>query len=159
MNKNKLAFNANGYLESGFYDMDLETFKHHFVDAFPESTTRTKLFDNFQRYIYRFSDKVFPYFELWIDGSFITNKMNPKDLDFVTFIDQKVYDARGDKVMDKFWSFSLESQKLDAFIIKKYVETDINYSNFLKVKQYYFDLFSEDRKGVSKGIVQLKFEK
>lgn len=159
MSENKIKFNARGYLKSGIHIMELEQFKQHFVDAFPESTTRAHIFDNFQRYIYQFSDIVFPYFEQWVDGSFITNKMNPKDIDFVTFIDHKVYETRGDEIMDEFWSFSLESQNLDAFIIKEYSKRSSNYHNFLKVKRYYSDLFKKDRTGFPKGIIQLKFQK
>ena len=159
MSKNKIQFDNLGNLESGFHILDMEDLEHYFVDAFPKSKSRKRLFDNLIRYIYRFSDEVFPFFKMWIDGSFITNKTNPKDVDFAVFIDHKVYELRGDNLMDSFWSFSLEAQNLDAFIITEYPNKHSNYADFQQVKQYYYDLFSEDRLGFPKGIVQINFQK
>lgn len=83
-------------------EIDLATFEAYFVTAFPKSKTRKRLFENYLRYIYRFQDKVFPFFEQWINGSFVTKKENPKDIDLITFLDYKIFEKRGDKVLDKF---------------------------------------------------------
>lgn len=68
-------------------ETDLITLEAYFVTAFPKSKTRKRLFENYLSYIYRFQDEVFPIFEQWIDGSFVTQKENPKDIDIVTFLD------------------------------------------------------------------------
>jgi len=61
----------------------IDTLEAYFVTAFPKSTTRKRLFENYLRYIYRFQDEVFPFFEQYINGSFVTKKENPKDIDLV----------------------------------------------------------------------------
>ena len=95
-------------------EIDLATLETYFVTAFPKSRTRKRLFENYLRYIYRFQDEVFPFFEQYINGSFVTKKENPKDIDIVTFLDYQVYEKRGDAVLDKFWTFSLEDEGIDA---------------------------------------------
>lgn len=159
MQNPKIEFNKNGYLKSGIYEIDLETFKTIFVDSFPNSITRNHLFDNYLSYIDDLQKEVFPYFEQWIDGSFITKKTNPKDIDIVTFLDYKVYELRGESFMDRFWSFSLEKEGIDAYIVKTYPSTHELYLPFLEVESYYQNLFSIDRMDKSKGIIKLKFSK
>jgi len=44
-------------------EVNLDTLEAYFVTAFPKSTTRKRLFENYLRYIYRFQDAVFPFFE------------------------------------------------------------------------------------------------
>ena len=159
MQNQKLQFDKNGYLKAGIYEIDLETFERYFIKAFPNSTTRRYLFENYLSYINDFQKDVFPYFEQWIDGSFITKKENPKDIDIVTFLDYKVYELRGEPFMDKFWSFSLEKQGIDAYIVKTYPSSHNLFSAFLEVENYYQNLFSSDRIDQTKGIIKIKFSK
>ena len=114
-------------------EVDLTTFEAYFVTAFPNSTTRKRLFENYLRYIYRFQDEVFPFFEQWINGSFVTQKENPKDIDMVTFLDYEVYEKRGNKVLDKFWSFSLEDEGIDSYLVRDYPE---HHPNFVETSAY-----------------------
>jgi hypothetical protein len=54
-----LIFDAHGYLTpSEKIIVDLETLKHYFVDAFPESKTRNELFDNYLRYLDAFAKEI-----------------------------------------------------------------------------------------------------
>lgn len=157
-NKN-IKFNKNGYLLAGLYELNTDELRYHFVDAFPNSETRPLIFDNYLRYVYRFQDQVFPYFEQWIDGSFVTQKENPKDMDLVTFVDHRVYDLRGDTLMDRFWSFSLESERLDAYIVKECEMEDETYPIYQRFKMRFLDLFGSDRTGNPKGFVKTIFSK
>ena len=61
--------------------------------------------------------------------------------------------------MDKFWSFSLEKEGIDAYIVKTYPSSHELYLSFLEIEEYYQNLFSTDRIDQSKGIVKLKFSK
>ncbi len=96
---------------------DLATFEKVFVADFENSTTRKILFDNYLRYLEAFSKKITPNFTQWINGSFVTLKENPKDIDFVTFISAELY-RKNINIIDNFLSFSLEKQKLDAYILE-----------------------------------------
>ncbi len=127
----KLNFDEQGHLTppEGI-EADIDTLKAYFVDAFPNSERRRWLFDNYLRYTYQFEDEVFGRFEQWINGSFVTQKENPKDIDIVTFVEHWVYEKRGNKVMDKFWTFSLEKERIDAYIVKVYPPGHPLYSKY-----------------------------
>lgn len=159
MKNSSLQFDENGYLPSGWMDENLTFLEHNFVKQFPDSVTRSRIFDNYLQYTQRFEQEVYPYFEQWIDGSFITQKENPKDIDLVTFLDYRVYELRGETFMDRFWSFSLENEGIDAYIVKQYPQGHELFSAFMDVRNYYYKLFSTDRIDRSKGIIRLKFSK
>lgn len=114
MKSEKLNFDDNGYLVPyQQLEVDIDTFKTNFVDAFPNSTRRKWLYENYLRFLYRFQDDVFTYFEQWINGSFISQEQNPKDIDIVTFLAFDIFEKRGNKILDEFWKFSLEDQFID----------------------------------------------
>ena len=84
-------------------NVDLATLKTIFVDNFPNSTTRKTLYDNYLRYIDDFSKQITPNFTQWINGSFVTLKENPNDIDFVTFIDVDILLEKSDNgFLDNF---------------------------------------------------------
>jgi len=95
-------------------ETSLEIIGQHFVQAFPHSETRQRLFENFQNYLNSFQDEIFPWFEMWVDGSFVTLKENPKDIDVVTFLDWEVYELR-EKALERFWGYNLEDKGLDTY--------------------------------------------
>ncbi len=163
MKHQTLTFDEHGYLtpQEGI-ETDIDTLKAYFVDAFPNSERRQWLFDNYLRYTYRFEDDVFPRFEQWINGSFVTQKENPKDIDIVTFVDYWVYEKRGDKVMDKFWTFSLEKERIDAYIVYVYPkehELHQKYQSELnRWKERYSNTKSVNGISYPKGFLKILFQ-
>jgi len=156
----KLKFNKQGLLiPADIIEVELSTFKACFVDAFPNSKTRKRLFENYLRYIYRFQDEVFPIFEQWINGSFVTKKENPNDIDLVTFLDFKAYDLRGDKILDKFWTFSLEEQGIDSYIVKEFPKKHPFYKEYLEFQKIWHERYLLGRQEIPKGFIKIKFEK
>ena len=110
-----LQFDKNGYIVPyETHQTTLDEFQQVFVDAFPESETRQRLFDNYLGWIFDFQRDIFPYFTQWINGSFVTQKLNPNDIDFVTFLEGGIFESMEKlKEMDRFWSFSNEDKGLD----------------------------------------------
>lgn len=160
MKTQKLNFDKNGYLEPYKpLEIDLDTLKANFVDSFPNSKSREWLFNNYLRFLYRFQDKVFTYFEQWINGSFVSQKENPKDIDLVTFLDYRIYEKRGDKILDEFWKFSLEDENLDSYIVKSYPENHPKYPIFLSEQKLWKDRYGSDRADDPKGFLKLIFKK
>ena len=70
--------------------MTLEEFEQVFVHSFPNSQTREVIFENYRKFIDDFSELVSPQFIHWINGSFVTQKINPRDIDFVMIIKTNV---------------------------------------------------------------------
>lgn len=142
-------------------EVSLDTLETYFVTAFPKSTTRKLLFENYLRYVYRFQDEVFPIFEQYINGSFVTKKENPKDIDIVTFLDFEVYEKREkSKSLDKFWSFSLEDEGIDSYLVKDYPNNHALYKDTLNAKSNWTELYSRIYKPEpSKGFLKIIFEK
>ena len=160
MQQKKLIFDKQGYLQPYEpIEVDLATLKFNFVDAFPNSKRRRWLFNNYLRFLYRFQDNVFTFFEQWINGSFTTQEPNPKDIDVVTFLEYQVYEKRGDKVLDKFWKFSLEDQYLDSYIVKSYPKDHPNHSIFQSEQALWKDRYGTDRENLPKGFLKIVFKK
>lgn len=156
----KITFDENGYLYPYEpIEVDLDILKTNFVDAFPNSESRQWLFNNYLKFLYQFQDEVFTYFEQWIDGSFITQKENPKDIDLVTFLDFEVWETRGEEHLEKFWKFSLEDQCLDSYLVKSYPPNHRNYKVFRSEQNRWNDLFGKDRESRTKGFLKLVFKK
>src|ERR1700730_1474836 len=79
----------------------LADIKKHFVDDIV-STTRQANYDKYVKY----SDDLkallkVPELKQWVNGSFVTRKLNPKDIDLVTFIDHATIKRLGNK-LDNF---------------------------------------------------------
>jgi hypothetical protein len=161
MNKH-LKFTEDGYLTpiSGI-ETDLATFKT-FVDNFPLSEKRQFLFHNYLEYLRLFSRKITPHFEQWINGSFVTKKDNPNDIDFVTFIDALIFE-RNEAKLEEFWSFSLEEEGLDAYIVKIYPPDSplfVTHTEHFKnvwLKRYCRTKTDTDLDSAKKGFIKLKF--
>jgi hypothetical protein len=63
-----------------------------FVDAFPTSTRRRPLFESFK--VMRVAiTRVVPIREQWLNGSFVTDKLEPADIDVVTIVEGSEFDA------------------------------------------------------------------
>jgi hypothetical protein len=139
-------------------ETSLEDMEQNFVRAFLTSETRHHLFENYQRYLYRFQDEIFPWFEQWVDGSYVTRKENPKDIDIVTFLDWEVYELRR-KAVEKFWGFNFENQGIDAYIVAVYPEDHFEYSNFIHTRNRWLETFINNRGKERKGFIKIQFGK
>ena len=83
-------------------------------------------------------------------------KENPNDIDISTFIDHRVTELRNSK-LEKFWSYSLESELIDSYIVKEYPKEHSNHQVSQESKSNRYDLYSTDRNEVPKGFLKLVF--
>ena len=137
-------------------EISLELLEEHFVRAFPGSESRKRLFESFQRYLDRFQKEIFPWFEMWVDESFVTRKENPRDLDVVVFLDWEVYELR-ERVLERFWGFNFEDEGLDAYIVKVFPEGHPKFSDFQSYLAYWNYTFINNRGLEKKGFLKLSF--
>lgn len=80
---------------------DFETFEQVFVKGFSEMSKRQKWFNNYLSYMESLKQVIGVGFVQWIDGSFISRKFNPNDIDFLTFIDFESYQQH-EKEIEEF---------------------------------------------------------
>ncbi|WP_214811798.1 hypothetical protein [Exiguobacterium sp. s127] len=124
--------NEEGILSAGIHELNLDDF----YEMFCFNSCREKFkneFEGLMQFV-KTSDAQF----LFIGGSFVTYKINPKDLDCLI-----VYPKRSD----------IPSSK-----VKGLKDLDIQYasSDFPNSVDAYLHLFSHDSSNVEKGIVQVK---
>src|SRR5439155_19032770 len=69
-------------LQSGLHEMSVDDLKAMVVDGFPLSTRRGTLWDNLIQILERLKALKIPC-KILVDGSFLTKKIDPDDVDFV----------------------------------------------------------------------------
>jgi len=158
-----LQFDIKGHLKpSGLISSDVNETRRYFVENIPSNTRM----DNFQKYL-KYSDdlKVLlngQKLRQWINGSFITRKRDPKDIDLVTFIEHQTIKKLGRK-LDNFrpelcWSV----YGVDAYIIEEYPDGSelYKFTDFdMKEWSFSFSQTRRNRKGVKslKGFLEIYY--
>ena len=95
----------------------MEDFRQNFVDAFDKESNRQELFENYTQYMNNFSSLISKDYFQWIDGSYVSNKKRPGDIDLVTVIDYRDYE-KNKSIFEKEFA-SLRGRKkynVDAYI-------------------------------------------
>ena len=143
------ALDADGLLPPGRHTASVAEVKAAFVDPFGGSASRMAIFTGWR--MHRESlQNVVPGMYQWIDGSFVTSKPDPGDIDVVTFIDGVQYDAMpdwrralGQSLMlghgnQQFWN-------VDSFAVPVVPATHPTHAAYAQAEQYWDDLWSKVR--------------
>lgn len=62
------------------------------VERFPMSITRQLIYAGLEAVVIRLNQSALP-MEIWVDGSFVTEKLNPQDVDFVARVHGRDFDG------------------------------------------------------------------
>lgn len=118
----ELIFDQRGNLQP--YEkirLNFDEFEVFFVDKFPNNDQRKQIFDNYLKFVNDFSAKVSSSFIQWINGSFVTAKEHPNDIDFVTIINHEIFESKETLIHE---NFRLERAKknygVDAYTVRQY---------------------------------------
>jgi len=161
----EINFDIRGNLKP--YDkiqLSEDNFGKLFVDSFGKDSSRHEIFKSFSSYIQDFKEIVSKDFKLWIDGSFVTKKVNPRDIDFLVIIDYEIYRLKTSIIKSQFIKNSeLKKYKLDAYLLVAYPEKHELYKQFQLDLAYWRDWFtktrlSRNRKRHPKGFIELIFK-
>lgn len=137
-------------LNAGIHDFNRSDLEKTFLQAFPSSNTRRSLIHGLNSYIEQLS-KFNIEIEMWLDGSFTTNKLNPNDIDLVMFA------AESD--VNRLPPF--EQQKLAALLDNRSVRTKFGCDVYFSPKEnsnmrsYWRGWFGFDRDENAKGIARV----
>lgn len=154
-----MNFNADGYLDAGLHDLELEGIIEHFVTAFPHSSSRTAIMAGYQQHRAAVVALGIPCTQL-IDGSFVSSKADPGDIDLVGFMDADAVDALS--LEDKTKLIALFSgpvtkanYKCDAYFVPSVPENHPMYQKLRTQRKYWMGEFGYDREDKAKGIVRI----
>ena len=156
-----LEFNAAGLLiPSSIIKSTLNEFEKYFAVESPENI-RKDLFD--QYFIYKNNLKnVCGNDELrqWIDGSFVTKKLVPLDVDLVTFIPHEIAENKEKELKEFIYPVSLAKYGLDCYIIVVYPESHKLHFAFRSDCSYWINQFdktkpSKRHKRIPKGFLEI----
>ncbi|MFN8344535.1 MAG: hypothetical protein U0X91_06010 [Spirosomataceae bacterium] len=140
-----------------------DTFKETFVYSFDPDSTRYAIFEQYCRFLNDFSELVSHRFTHWINGSFVSNQVNPEDIDFVTLIDFETYYVHQTLIEQRF---RLQGARniygVDAYTIRVYPETHLKYVHTSMDFAYWNNWFGKTKanragKKFDKGFVELNY--
>lgn len=151
-----MEFNQDGVLTAGLHECNFSIIKDIFVDEFETSQTRKKIFEQFVMWV-NLLVQDYQIYEIWIDGSFVTNKVNPNDIDLVIFVHVNDYlrlnsnwdKLRDVKLIDAYYSLAVCEKSQNAL-------TEKEYWPFVNNRNYWRGQFGFDRSDNPKGFLVLK---
>jgi len=136
----------------------LDKFKDSFVDNFANSNTRANIMNNYDIYLQKLKAIVGKdtQFSQLIGGSFVDKKINPNDLDMVTYLPYEVYDKNKNALQD-LREYAKNNLNLDAFHKPFYPEGHRKHeTTFKKEFNYWLDIFGTDRNKNTRNILLIE---
>lgn len=96
----------------------------------------------------------------WVDGSFVTDKLNPGDIDVVTFVDAVAFDRLPAWRQDVVYELSngrgdSAYSHVDSKVCAVYPSTTPQGSAYTHERSYWDGLWSRFRPGSTKGYVEV----
>ncbi|MCU0471309.1 MAG: hypothetical protein MUF58_22260 [Arcicella sp.] len=151
-----MQFDENGFLQPyEIIQISVEDLEKIFV----WNDDRKKLFDEYLDYIIFLKQFELGSFFQWIDGSFISTKIKPNDIDIVTFIEFKEHEQHYKEIAKLQHQFS----SLDTYFVKVYPQNHPSAFLYELDKTEWNFQFSFSRKNpktgksFKKGFVQINF--
>jgi len=149
---------VRGVLEPGLHRCTVNEFYDTFVNKFSTSIRRKDIFNSLIDFLKRINDK-YKIYEVWIDGSYVSEKVNPNDVDIVIFFEVDDYI----KIFPE-WNVIRKVFNIDAYCAaavndasKKMLGTK-EFNNIVNNRNYWRGQFGFDREDKPKGIVVFPIE-
>ena len=159
-----LKFDDKGYLVPyKRIKIQFSEFEKFFIQSFSSDSSRVKVFENYKKFISDFSNQITPNFTHWIDGSFVTSKINPRDIDFTTLIQHNIYRSNRELIESNFrLDGAKENYNVDAYTIEILPQDHKKYSAFEIDLVYWDNWFSKTKKNwanksLPKGYIEINF--
>lgn len=151
-------FNADGYLPAGIHDMTLQQIETELVLPFSTSITRSLIFEGYRRH-HRELEATGISIDQFVDGSFVTNKNNPGDVDLVCFYLANDVEALSDTKKGVLHALlggraTRATRFCDAYSCSMVPESDPLFARTRARRKYWLGEFGFDRNDKAKGIVR-----
>jgi hypothetical protein len=160
-----ITFDERGHLLEPI-ELNLTEFKEIFVDEWQDKTsTRPNIFATFEQYLTDFKALITPDFHMWVNGSFVTQKSHPRDIDFVCFIDYTIYFNQVKLIDNQFGKYGTKDVyglQLDGYVSPVYPKNHQDAFTTQSNKVYWISQFSSTKpdrhqKKYSKGFIKINF--
>jgi hypothetical protein len=141
----------------GFHHLTMANVEQVCVDLFPLSTSRGTIFGGLVTFV-KTLETADVSGELWLDGSFLTEKINPKDVDVIPKVDSVVYNAGTREQRDVIdWVIANQKPtlKCDSYALMQYPTGDALYDEGRWWYSYWHTKWGFSREDDPKGIVVL----
>ena len=123
----KIQFDQSGHLTPyEIIEIDLKTFQNYFVNNMENSEHRNILFQDYINYTKELNKIVTNKYFQWINGSFVTQKNKPADIDLVSFIDYRIIEKHQKELIDFIYPLSKKNFNVDGYIVKLYTDNSKN---------------------------------
>jgi len=163
----KIGFDLRGNLKPyEKIELSLEEFEVHFVSGLENSSHRKAIFEMHLNYVEDLKGLIGNTFWQWIDGSYISNKSKPNDLDVVTFIPHLIYHELENEIDQRFSKRTAKYfyKYVDAYTVCHFPESHKLFKATQSDEAYWNNLFSKTymnraRKRHPKGFIEIKFNK
>jgi hypothetical protein len=107
----------------GFHQLSMDDVEQVCVDLFPLSNTRRPIMDGLSQFAKRVLDAKVPG-EMWANGSFLTEKIDPKDVDIIVRVDGDAVYNNGTPdqrdVIDWIIANQKATLKCDSYVLMEY---------------------------------------
>jgi hypothetical protein len=147
-------------LPPGLRHMTREELRPICVDAFPDSLVRRRILESLFFVLDRLADGGITG-EAWIDGSFLTTKPNPADVDVVFRIPGEQFDhgtAQQREAIDWVSKNLKDALLCDTFVFFVRTEDHPLYAAYQIRQDYWLRQFGTDRAKQPKGIAVISLE-
>jgi hypothetical protein len=143
-------------LDAGLHRLTLEELNRLTVDHFPNSETRSPLFAELRKLLALIASLGLKC-QIWIDGSFLTEKTNPGDVDFIVDIPVNqldTLDATQEALVSNLVRQIYRAQGLHSFVLASCPMGHKDYAASLEAKEQWkrdfgFSLVGREPKGIA----------
>ena len=145
-------------------ELSYEEFIGFFVESFEKDSTRHEIFEHYKRYTEEFQKKVTTDFKQWVNGSFVTNKKNPKDIDLVNLVDYEIVEEKESLIRGEFIRGAVpKNYGIDAYLVILYPENHKLHNWTRSDLLHWDDWFTRSkmnkrRKRYPKGYIEINFK-
>jgi hypothetical protein len=141
-------------LQIGIHNMDVPAVRRLCADRFPQSLSRPRIMSNLEQLIDKINHSAIAG-ALWVDGSFLTEKLNPDDADIVFVISRAIYRAMT-PVQRQFWGWYKQNNFYDSHRVHNHwTVLDPNDASGEYMYAYWLRQFGFSRADEIKGIASV----
>jgi len=158
----KVEFDENGLIvPNEIIDLPYDDLERIFVLEREEPQHRAELYKQYLQYLEDIQTKIGAITFQFINGSFVTLKEKPKDIDIVTFIDYRIYRQKEEQIESLSAKWDLIEQ-IDGYIVPRSYPGHPLFIQAQLILEYWKELFRSTRRNekgeqFQKGFLKITF--